>query len=71
VRQGRWKLLRPLKAGAYSHKEVSLYDLQADIGETRNLAAEHPEIVQRLTKEMDDFLAWCKQHSRPAGSLPM
>ena len=54
-----------------SPQELSLYDLQADIGETRNLASEHPEIVQRLTKEMDDFLTWSKRHSRPAGSLPM
>ena len=60
VRQGRWKLLRPLKAGAYSQKDVCLYDLEADIGETRNLAAEHPGIVERLTQEMDEFLTWSR-----------
>jgi arylsulfatase len=28
--------------------ELSLYDLETDIGETTNLAAKHPEVVQRL-----------------------
>lgn len=32
-----------------------LYDLQADPGETNNIAAEHPEIVRRLRSE---FLRW-------------
>jgi len=35
----------------YDHVKVQspeLYDLQADIGETRNVAAEHPEIVRQL-----------------------
>ncbi len=28
--------------------ELSLYDLETDIGETTNVAAQHPEVVQRL-----------------------
>jgi len=30
--------------------ELSLYDLRHDLGETRNVAAQHPEVVRRLTK---------------------
>jgi arylsulfatase A-like enzyme len=35
---------RPLKV------ELELYDLASDIGETRNVAAANPEVVERLTK---------------------
>jgi len=38
VRSGRWKLFRDGK----------LYDLTADIGEKRNVAAKHPDVVKRL-----------------------
>jgi arylsulfatase A-like enzyme len=30
--------------------ELSLFDLEKDVGETTNLAAEHPEVVRRLTE---------------------
>ena len=30
--------------------EDLLFDLETDVGETRNLASEHPEVVQRLTE---------------------
>ena len=65
VRDRRWKLHLPHpyrtldgKPGgqggypvAYSEAQtgVELYDLQNDVGETKNVAAEHPEIVARLT----------------------
>ena len=29
-----------------------LYDLEADIGETNNIADQHPEIVERLESEL-------------------
>lgn len=32
---------------------LELYDLVADIGETRDVAAEHPDVVERLTKLAD------------------
>jgi len=54
VRSGRWKLYLPLKkkwrsfSGAGKPSPGRLYDLVADIGETRNLAAEQPEVVERL-----------------------
>jgi len=54
VRSGRWKLQLPLQAkwqnfsGRTSTSAAELYDLKADIGEKRNLASEHPDVVMRL-----------------------
>ncbi len=46
VRQGKWKgLVQNVKEGG---SEMKLYDLEADPREDNNLAAEHPEIVERL-----------------------
>ncbi len=56
VREGRWKLLCE-----YDGSRVELYDLVADPAEGRNVAAEHPAEVQRLTAGL---LAW--HRSMPA-----
>jgi arylsulfatase A-like enzyme len=62
VRSGKWKLhfdhtyVKPnppggnARPGKYSTEKIplSLYDLSADIGETRDVAAQHPEVVARL-----------------------
>ncbi|MFO0811123.1 MAG: sulfatase [Gemmataceae bacterium] len=62
VRSGKWKLHLPHayqslktpgsdgKPGAYQTKRIeqSLFDLDADIGETTDLAARHPEVVAKL-----------------------
>ena len=37
------------------HKEPLLFDLEADIGETTNIASGHPEIVKRLEKQMQQI----------------
>ena len=34
-------------------KELTLYNLKNDIGETTNVAKEHPEIVEKLVKQLD------------------
>ena len=50
VRSGKWKLI--LYEGAQKgqpKKPLELYDLRADISESRNLAADHPDVVKRLT----------------------
>lgn len=47
MREGRWKLhLTP---------KTQLFDLQADLGETNDVSAQHSEIVQRLTKMAKDI----------------
>ena len=56
VRSGKWKMVRQdLSPKANTKKKnkptspkVELYDLEADIGETKDLAKDRPEIVQRL-----------------------
>lgn len=47
VREGNWKLLCE-----YDGTESELYELEKDPGETKNLAAERPELVARLAKEV-------------------
>jgi arylsulfatase A-like enzyme/thioredoxin-like negative regulator of GroEL len=49
VRLGNWK---------YIHKlEPELYDVSADPGETRNLAAQHPEVAARLRVRLEELVA--------------
>jgi len=45
VRQGDYKLIT-----SSSFSKSALYDLKNDLGETHNIAAEHPEMVQDLIK---------------------
>lgn len=54
VRKGRWKLLLANRKNYYGYvkdrgsSEMELYDLESDIGEKRNVAAQHPEVVAEL-----------------------
>lgn len=43
IRSGKWRLIERFEDGS-----IELYDLDGDIGESRNLAAAHPEIAQDL-----------------------
>lgn len=49
VRRGKWKLVRLGKAAP------ELYDLAADIGESKNVAAEHPQVVQELVTAIAEW----------------
>ena len=55
VRAGPWKLYLPLdkKFETIGRKTVSskpeLYDVRHDVGETREVSADHPDVVARLT----------------------
>ncbi|MBI1372285.1 MAG: sulfatase-like hydrolase/transferase [Phycisphaera sp.] len=56
--KGRWKLVTDSNPGRDSipgEPKFELYDLNNDIGEKNNLAAQHPDIVEKLKKEYD---AW-------------
>ncbi|MFP4055692.1 MAG: sulfatase [Candidatus Brocadiia bacterium] len=53
IREGRWKLHlgrrnRPLKT-------PELYDVEADPGESRDLADQHPDVAQRLRRKALEF----------------
>ena len=60
VVQGRWKLSQTptLSATPVRRADVSwrLYDLHTDRGETRDVAAQHPETVAALKAEWDRYV---------------
>jgi arylsulfatase A len=77
VRQGSWKLAiapqnetmgRPIKPDAEG-SEPRLYNLDKEIGEQTNVAAEHPEIVAKLTALADKMKAEIGKPNAP-GSRP-
>ncbi|MHC4402744.1 MAG: arylsulfatase [Planctomycetota bacterium] len=53
LRQGPWKIVQ-LKVSSPTPADPELYHLDDDLGETKNVAAEHPEIVSRLIALMDE-----------------
>jgi len=54
IRQGNWKLLWLCEPHGAGHWQ--LYDLKADQGETKDLAAEHPDIRDQLVAHWDDYV---------------
>jgi arylsulfatase A-like enzyme len=67
IRQGNWKLElcpdsggwsapRPNSPAAAGLPPIQLYDLATDIGETNNVQAQHPEIVERLTRLLESYV---------------
>jgi arylsulfatase len=48
VRTGQWKAVR--SGVNQGDSEFELYDLSTDVGEKRNVAGEHPEIVKRMAE---------------------
>lgn len=67
VRDGRWKLKLPQRGypelfeplaltQLFAHDRL-LFDLEADPGETHDVSADHPDVVARLSKEIESFEA--------------
>jgi len=65
VRSERWKLaIKPQSLGMGIREKPSdldeplrLYDLSTDLGETQNVAAEHPDVVARLQALANEMIA--------------
>jgi arylsulfatase A-like enzyme len=56
IRRGRWKMIRisdPALKRLLTGDEYELYDLEEDPLETRNVYAEHPEIVEKMKPLLD------------------
>ncbi|MDP6634901.1 MAG: sulfatase-like hydrolase/transferase [Phycisphaerae bacterium] len=58
VRSGKWKLI-----------DNKLFDLSADISESKNLADDNPEIVARLKKLLEAHKAEMSKEGRPCGRV--
>jgi len=68
IRQGNWKLELCRDSGGWSDPRpgtpkatalppVQLFDLDKDIGEQINVQDKHPEVVARLTKLLEKYVA--------------
>lgn len=81
VRIGEWKLHLEGKRRDYNnihynysddfvfHQNEELYNLEDDIGEQRNLAFDHPEIVEKLKEAVKNHKKEIEEHSRPLGII--
>lgn len=81
IRQGKWKLHLPHKyqnlnfpgndgkRGEYKDEkiELSLFDLENDIGEQNNLVSEYPKLVEKLKNNALRYDKDLKDHIRPCG----
>jgi arylsulfatase A-like enzyme len=56
VRRGDWKLIRLFAGNADGSDKLELYNLKDDLGETKNVAAEKPELVRELNELISGFL---------------
>lgn len=69
IRKGQWKLIPGAPEGGKQGganrpaKPAALYDLAKDLAETTNVAAEHPDIVEQLSKELETLRT--QPRSRP------
>lgn len=57
VRKGRWKLIE------FGDTPPRLFDLETDLGETRNIAAAHQETVRELREA---WQSWSQEMGKPA-----
>ncbi|MEZ5106377.1 MAG: sulfatase [Draconibacterium sp.] len=56
IRKGDYKLIELYDKSLTNQPDAfELYDLKNDLGETRNLAAQYPDVVNELKKELSDW----------------
>ena len=65
IRDGNWKLIEGLGSGGFTRPkrkapmkgmpDYQLYNLESDPGESRNVAADHPDIIARLATILERF----------------
>lgn len=67
--EGKGKQNRDNAKWKPSSEPVQLYDTVADIGETTNVAASHPEVVSRLQLAYDTHVAEIKANQRPTAEM--
>jgi hypothetical protein len=80
IRRGSWKLITGLGSGGFSQPPTAkpqpgeppmqLYDLSEDLAETKNLCAQHSEIVKELLAELKSIRGQDKRTSSK-GALPL
>ena len=56
IRMGKWKLIQLTDEITKLEDRYELYDLQADIGEAKNLAIEHHEKTHQMAKRLTEWL---------------
>lgn len=59
IRRGKWKVVK-------RKKNLELYNLETDLGERKNIAKDHPELVKELKGLLDAHAATIKSDTRPA-----
>ncbi len=67
--EGKGKQSRDNATWKPSPDPVQLYDTVADIGETTNVAAKHPDVVKRLQAAYDAHVAEIKANQRPTAEM--
>lgn len=79
LRSGKWKFY-PWQEGKHNQRGAErpgppspethqLYDTTSDIGETKNLAGDHPELVKRFQSVYDAHVAEITANRRPTAEL--
>jgi len=74
VRRGQWKLFLGRGTGDpldNRQDDAALYDLESDLGESRDVAPEHPEVVHDLKAAAQRFEAEFARTKRPLGRVPL
>ncbi len=57
IRTDQWKLIVANDGNPRGLSPVELFDIRADAKETKNVAAEHPDVVEKLRQDLDALKA--------------